>query len=267
MVDKIKVLFLAANPVDAGFRLRLDEEIREIGKKLRIGEFRDSFELVSEWAVRASDLQEALLRHRPHIVHFSGHGTRTEGIVLEDSAGNMKPVNKVALARLFELLKENIQVIVLNACYAEDQAKGLAQTIDYTIGMNHRIGDKAAIVFAAYFYQALAFGNSVTKAFELARLQLDLDEVPGSSVPELLIRDGLDQSRPFLKKSMTRVDKQSTQKRKRTGDGGNISVGGNVEGSILLTGNQHSVYVSHRGESEAPLESQSKRREIDDGDD
>lgn len=198
MNKRIKVLFLAANPVDAGYRLRLDEEIREIGKKLRIGEHRDSFELVSEWAVRPSDLEEALLRHKPHIVHFSGHGSKTQGIALEDDAGKTRLINKQAIASLFKILKDNIRLVVLNACYAKDQAEGLTDTIDYTIGMNDAVGDKAAIIFAAYLYQSLAFNRTVSEAFKLAQIQLELDGISGSAIPELLVREGVELSVPFL---------------------------------------------------------------------
>jgi hypothetical protein len=47
-----------------------------------MGEYRDRFELEQHWAVRFSDVAEALLRHTPHIVHFSGHGTQAGTIVL-----------------------------------------------------------------------------------------------------------------------------------------------------------------------------------------
>ncbi|HKV41553.1 MAG TPA: CHAT domain-containing protein [Blastocatellia bacterium] len=258
MAGKIKILFLAANPVDAGYRLRLDEEIREIGKKLRAGEYRGSFELVSEWAVRAGDLQEALLRHRPHIIHFSGHGSKTEGIALEDSAGRTKPINKEALARLFELLRDNIRVVVLNACYAKDQAGGLRETIDYTIGMSDKIGDRAAIVFAAYFYQALAFGHSVRKAFELAGLQLDLENIPGSKVPELLVRKGVSESRPFLEYAPP--TSESGNAGKDSAVLGNIRAGGDASNSVIITGNGNSVnFGQDSGQGDPSTESSSKR--------
>src|SRR5215216_1381090 len=98
MVNKIKVLFLAANPVDSGYRLRLDEEIREIDQRIQVGTNRESFELISRFAVRPGDLLAALLRHKPQIVHFSGHGSKTDGIILEDNDGNMKSLSKQALA-------------------------------------------------------------------------------------------------------------------------------------------------------------------------
>ncbi len=191
----MKILFLAANPVDVVTQLRMDREIREIRRKIRMGTLRDHLEIVSEWAVRAGDLQEALLRHQPDIVHFSGHCSQTSGIVLEDEAGNRKVVNRKALRDLFRILKDNIRMVVLNACYARDQAKALATTIDFTIGMTSEIEDKAAIVFSSHFYQSLAFGRSVKESFDLAVNQLELEGIDVAHVPELLVRDGANAAR------------------------------------------------------------------------
>ena len=66
----VKILFLAANPVDTA-QLRLDEEIRAIDLVLRQTEFRDRFDIRQHWAVRVVDLQGYLLRHKPDIVHFN----------------------------------------------------------------------------------------------------------------------------------------------------------------------------------------------------
>lgn len=198
MAETIKILFLAATPTDAG-RLRLDEEYHDIDKMLRIGPQRDSFELVSQFAVRREELQQALLRHEPHIVHFAGHGTQTEEIVLIDDSRASSPVDKKALARLFEILKDNIRVVFLNACYSKPQAEAISRTIDYAIGTDKAVGDKAAIAFAAAFYQALSFDRSVNDAFELGKNALDLLQRPGSDAPALLHREGVDPTEPFLR--------------------------------------------------------------------
>ena len=80
----IKILFLAANPNDSD-PLRLGEEVRAIGERLRLANLRDEFVFVREWAVKMTDLQAVLrLRNRPLIVDFSGHGSRVGEIVLED---------------------------------------------------------------------------------------------------------------------------------------------------------------------------------------
>src|SRR5215212_10290330 len=110
MADKIKILFLASEPTDLG-RRRLDKEYDEIDRVLRVGSERDRFELIPKLALRPEDLQEALLRHEPHVVHFAGHGNQEEEIFLMDDDGVSRPVGKEALSRLFELLKDNIRVV------------------------------------------------------------------------------------------------------------------------------------------------------------
>jgi hypothetical protein len=190
-MTKVKVLFLAANP--AGTQpLHLDEEIRGITAKIRASEYRDSLELISQWAVRPDDLLQALLEHKPHIVHFSGHGSRTEEIILQDQDGQPKRVSKEALVHLFRTLRDNVRVVLLNACSTRPQAEALAQTIDCVIGMNQPIGDDAAIVFAASFYRAVGFGRSVKEAFELGKAALLLEGIPEDRTPELLTHPGVD---------------------------------------------------------------------------
>ena len=86
---KIKVLFLVSNPPTQD-RLALDEECREITAKIRATDLRDAIELIAAWAVRPPDLQELLLQHRPHIVHFSGHGTHGTSLALSVYVASMK---------------------------------------------------------------------------------------------------------------------------------------------------------------------------------
>src|SRR3954452_5263351 len=164
-MDKVKVLFLAANPTGTK-PLHLDEEIRQITAKIRAAEYRDSIQLVSRWAVRPDDLLQALLEVKPHVVHFSGHGSSAAELIVLDDRGNPKPVSKEALAHLFRTLKDNVRVVVLNACYSRPQAEALAEAVDCTVGMDWAIGDAAAIVFSASFYRAIGFGRSVKEAFE-----------------------------------------------------------------------------------------------------
>jgi hypothetical protein len=205
----IKILFLAANPSDTT-QLRLGEESRRIDEALRQAEYRDRFELEQANAVRVADLQGLLLRYRPHIVHFSGHGSAAAGatsgtpgrhlstseaggqgsmsgaIILEDEAGHSHPVSVHALRTVFSLLKDNLRCVVLNACYSEPQAQAIAEHIDCVVGMSTAITDKAAIHFAAAFYQALGYGRDVKTAFALGRAQIDLENIPEAQTPQLL---------------------------------------------------------------------------------
>jgi hypothetical protein len=197
MSDPVKILFLLANPTDIT-RIRIDEEVREVDKKIQLGSKRDRLQLLSQLAVRPSDLAQALLRHTPHILHFSGHGSATEGIVLEDDSGKTKPVATKALAKLLGLIEENLSVVVLNACFSAVQAEAIQQVVNFTIVMKTKISDRAAIAFSAAFYQALAFGCSVGKAFDMATAELDVCGIPESDTPELLVRTGKDATAAFL---------------------------------------------------------------------
>lgn len=180
-----KILFLAANPPDTP-RLKLDEEIRTIQHSLREADYRERFSLVQEWAVRTSDLTGALLRHRPHVVHFSGHGTEAGELILKDDSGRSRPVSARFLGQLFSTLHDNIRCVVLNVCYSERQAHKIAEFIDCVVGMPLEIGDEAALAFSAAFYQALGYGRSVQTAFMLGLAQVDAEELAEESLPRLL---------------------------------------------------------------------------------
>lgn len=197
MSDKVRILFLAANPKNSS-KLRLDEEIREIQARIRAAEFRDTFELVSRWAVRPLDLLQAFNEVQPHVVHFSGHGSGDAELILEDDAGNTKAVSEAALVALFRTAKDSIRLVLLNACHSEGQAQAVSQHIDCTVGMSTGIGDAAAIVFAPTFYGALAFGRSVGQAFEQGRTALMLEGIPEENTPVLLARPGVDALRVGL---------------------------------------------------------------------
>jgi hypothetical protein len=184
----MKTLFLAANPIGTQ-QLALDEEIREITNKIRLSDARDVLELVSVWAVRPDDLLQYLNQYKPQIVHFSGHGSDAGEIILVDNNGNSKPVSPQALKALFSTLRDNIQIVVLNACYSRIQGKAISEVIDYVVGMNSAIGDKAAIVFAASFYRALGFDRTVKEAFDQAIAALLLEGIPEEGTPELLVKN------------------------------------------------------------------------------
>lgn len=185
----VKVLFLAANPHDS-VRLRLDAEIREIDDALRKVEFREEFEIVQHGAVRTTDIQGLLLRHKPHIVHFSGHGTDEGEIILEDSSAASRPVPLQALEQLFSALGHDIKCVVLNACYSEVQAKAIAKHVPYVVGMANAIDDQAAIAFATAFYQALGYGKDIQTAYQLGCVQIVLSGLAGYETPQLVALRG-----------------------------------------------------------------------------
>jgi hypothetical protein len=47
----------------------------------------------------------------------ASHGTKEGRIILEDKLGSPTPVPQKALARVFEILQDNIRCVILNACF------------------------------------------------------------------------------------------------------------------------------------------------------
>lgn len=179
-----RILILAANPKTTQ-PLRLDEEVREIDAGLQRAKKREQFDLKQQWAVRVRDVSRSLLDYKPQIVHFSGHGGGDSGLALENETGEVQFVNAEALSGLFELFANQIECIVLNACYSEVQAAAIVQHIPYVIGMDKAIGDKAAIAFAVSFYDALGAGESVEFAYRLGCNAIQLAGIEEHLTPKL----------------------------------------------------------------------------------
>ena len=118
------------------------------------------------------------------------------GIVLHSQdEEDQQLVDDNALTNLFHVLKDNIRVVVLNACYSDFQARAIVQEIDFVVGMSDSIGDEAARVFASAFYRGLAFGRSVQTAFDLGVNELQLIGLGREGqIPQLLVRSGVNPS-------------------------------------------------------------------------
>ena len=191
---KAVVLFLAANPLETA-RLQLDEEARAIDRRLREGAFRDRLDFRTSWAVRVGDLQETLLRHRPAVVHFSGHGAGEGRLVFQAADGGSFVPEPSARAELFGILGEGVRCVVLAACHAEALAAALSRHVDCVVGTRGAMDDAAAVAFAAGFYRALSFGKSVSTAFLLGKNEIALGGLPDADVPQLVTGEGVDASR------------------------------------------------------------------------
>ncbi|NEQ46969.1 MAG: TIR domain-containing protein [Leptolyngbya sp. SIOISBB] len=179
-----RILILAANPIDTD-RLRLDKEVREIKEVLRLAKQRDRFEVSAELAATPDDIQQALVDYSPNIVHFCGHGEGSEGLILEGDNGTGNLVSADALANLFELFAEQVECVLLNACYSDEQADAIVQHIDAVIGMSQSIGDTAARKFAVGFYRGLGAGRDVEFAYKLGRNAIEMANLRGEQTPVL----------------------------------------------------------------------------------
>lgn len=172
-----KILILASNPRKD---LNLDEEIRQLREVIDNSRDHEDFELVDALAVRVGDLHELMFKHQPQIVHFCGHGGGAQGLVFNSDQGQEQLVGTEALSGLFSLFAENVECVLLNACYSQEQAHAIVAHIKYAIGMNQEIRDDAAIAFSIGFYRALGYACGIEEAYDFGCNAIQL-EISGSS--------------------------------------------------------------------------------------
>ena len=182
-VDKLTILFLAANPQDTQ-KLALDQEVRSITEAIRKSEGRDGIEFFSRWAVQSLDILQAINETDPEIIHFSGHGSEKGEIVLDDGSGNIAMVSVASASK-------KVRMIFFNACFSQKEAQAVVDKVEAAIGMNTEIGDEAAIVFAAQFYSSIGFGKNLQQAFDQAKAALLLKGIAEEHTPVLYVRKGL----------------------------------------------------------------------------
>ena len=196
--EKIVVAFFATDPATASDRrLLLDEEVREIHQKIRLSDHRDAVKLESRWALRPGDILQYMNELKPTIVHFSGHGTAEDELVLQDRNGDATYVSLESIVKVFEHF-DSVRLLFFNTCHSYRQAASCTTYVDAAIGMNQEIGDAAARVFAAQFYSAIGFGKSIPTAFKQAKNALMLEGIKEESTPELHLREGVEEDQLVL---------------------------------------------------------------------
>jgi hypothetical protein len=183
--SKKRILVVAANPKNTT-QLRLSEEVKEINKAIQKAQKRSKFEVLQPClAATYRDFSQAVLEANPQIVHFCGHGEGEAGLILENITGQATFVDGITLAGLFKLFENQVECVILNACYSEVQAEAIKQHIDYVIGMNQPIGDRAAIDFAVGFYDALGAGRDYEFAYKFGCNRISLPHIDQADIPIL----------------------------------------------------------------------------------
>ncbi|MFO0604600.1 MAG: CHAT domain-containing protein [Polyangiales bacterium] len=189
---KLRVLFVGATPTDTA-RLAVGEEYRHVDASVRASDNAARFEFHFAHEVRADELGPALLRHRPHVVHFSGHGSAAGELLLPDATGQAAPARPEQLAKLFAVVgpELSIRCVVLNACYSEALARALAAHVDCVIGVPTALKDRVAVAFAGALYQAIGFGRDLDAAYRYACAQVELTVPTRGALPTLHCREGV----------------------------------------------------------------------------
>ena len=179
----LRLLIAVAAPGDRP-GLEVGEEIAHLDSALD--------ELTASGAVRIERLQHAtlesldnaLLKNRPHALHFIGHGdfSGDEGVLVLESDAVPGMSDVIAGRQLAMLLRNHLtslRLVFLNSCMGatasrSDPFGGVAQSlirrgIPAVVAMQFPIPDKAAVALSRHFYRYLASGQPVDAALNSAR--------------------------------------------------------------------------------------------------
>jgi hypothetical protein len=134
--------------------------------------------------------------------------------------------------------------------------------------MNQTIGDKAAIKFAVGFYNALGAGRSYEDCFEFGCTSVDLQGIPESETPVIQARPGRFQTeiKPNTEDALpiaSSAKDSSRHNKNKDGQNRSVSVGGNVSGSSIQTGDHNIANVQFQPITLPTPESVDIRAELD----
>ncbi|MEO8593066.1 MAG: TIR domain-containing protein [Candidatus Solibacter sp.] len=161
------ILFVASNATAIQFDFAKELERLQAAREHAGG----TFSLISRWSVSADELHRLLEEHEPNVVHVLSPGVNLANRALMlDRGGQVEYVSPAAFAGIFDLHRTKApSLVVLNTCHSLKHAEAIAPRVGAVVAMKGVIYDSAAIEFAAEFYESLAFGSSVTDAFEQGR--------------------------------------------------------------------------------------------------
>lgn len=194
LVKTLRILLVSAvNPDDPP--LDVDEEFAGILDRLG----GHGHVLIQQRTALTMDrLMSALLKFRPHILHFASHGVPGYLLLRSPDIHSTGKISSSALTHLFGAIGRDLRLVVFNACDSLDMARAVVSApnspVDWAIGMATRICDDDAVKFSAALYGVLSAGEAIGAAFKAALAMLETqpasakDKAP-VEIPRLLPED------------------------------------------------------------------------------
>lgn len=186
----ITVAYIAAqvDPATSG-----DVELRQIRNAVA-SRCPDKISLREIPAAKIEDVIQALLKQpRPAVLHYAGHGSEDDGLILPDMLGHPARVSKLTLAGMLSVLRGTVKLVFMNSCHSAVEAETIVQEVGILIGMSRAVRNGTALEFAKQFYLAVGEkGASVKEAFCMARLAIDAQFPDQADIMELHHRPDID---------------------------------------------------------------------------
>lgn len=137
--------------------------------------------------------QDKKYKDRIAIFHFAGHAGDSS-LIFETIEGMEDAAHKDGLVSLLSGQKE-LKLVFLNGCCTKDQAEALKEAdVPAVIGTSDEIGDSNAVAVAARFYNGIANGLTIGKAWKEAQDSIHIKIGPLANgelyLWELYVKDG-----------------------------------------------------------------------------
>lgn len=176
----MRILFVTANSRKA--YLDIEREHRSLLEAVEQG--RHTLKIMP--AAEIGDLKTALApaeNKKPFdVLHFAGHATEAEGIVLRGPGQSRAELSGEALGDM--LRGSDVKLVVLNACNSRPHAEAIGKVVPAAIGTTAEVADWAAREFTEKFYAAVNTGETVGAAFAAATAE-DSSNMPYMHAGEL----------------------------------------------------------------------------------
>jgi hypothetical protein len=184
------VLVTTANVLDSSnkqaYLKGLKKEMDAIGVALKPLVDKNQIRLEKIFEVSLDDLFESFNDRysfkNVQVFHFGGHSSQVDITIGKDTSSETGTSgnSEVSAEGFAEFIgnQQGIKLVFLNSCSSEGIATEiLKKGIPFVVGTTSEVRDDDAVVFAEYFYKALAAGKSVRASFK--QVHTLLSESPG----------------------------------------------------------------------------------------
>ena len=170
-LKEIVILFIAAE-TDNNKLIDIEEDLRCIKNSVAGNR---QIRVESALNVKPAKIVESISVWHPCVLHLDGHGSPGEFYMLGNVCANPESVPPEALSKLFESVKDELELVVFDFCASHFHAEDAVNYVKFAIGTLDSVDVKVARTFVKQFYRSYAHNNSLAQSFSQAQSAVVLE--------------------------------------------------------------------------------------------
>lgn len=187
--DKIKILFVASNPIDTG-KLELEKEYLEIRRIFN--NKRNQFEVIELFNATLDEFFNTVRIEKPDVLHISAPANN-DYFTFHRPDQTSRLVPYPFLASAFLLFQPHVKCVFINTWCSPIFLKKISTSLHCAIGCPSMVMDDVSIWFSSSFYTSLAQGNSYEEAFKMG-IEILKQQSKDGNIPFVMFKDGMSNS-------------------------------------------------------------------------